>query len=384
LSEPLDAAGSPRARAVIDLRALRANLQRARHRAPGSRMMAVVKANAYGHGLLRVAHAIGESGREGAGADAFGVACMSEALALRADGVGARVVLLEGVPDGAELELAARRSFEIVVHHDEQVTLLERAGGSAPVRVWVKLDTGMHRLGFPPERARELHARLTRCGAVREVAWMTHLACADDRRNDATPRQLDRFRAALGDLPGERSVANSGGLLGWPETHLDWVRPGILLYGVSPFPGRDAAQERLRPVMTLQTRLIAVKALCKGDAVGYGGAWVCPEDMPVGVAAIGYGDGYPRHAGNGTPILVNGRRAALIGRVSMDMIGVDLRGHPQARAGDPVVLWGSGLPVEEIARHAGTIPYELLCAVSQRVTVVTRDDPTLVYAAPES
>ena len=378
MSEPLDATGSsPRARAVIDLRALRANLQYARHRAPGSRVMAIVKANAYGHGLLRVAHALGGGGggRGGDGADAFGVACMSEALALRAGGVGARVVLLEGVPDGAELELAARRSFEIVVHHDEQVTLLERAGGAVPVRVWVKLDTGMHRLGFPPQRARELHARLTRCGAVREVAWMTHLACADDRCSDATPRQLERFRASLGDLPGERSVANSGGLLGWPETHLDWVRPGILLYGVSPFPGRDAAQERLRPVMTLQTRLIAVKALCKGDAVGYGGAWVCPEDMPVGVAAIGYGDGYPRHAGNGTPILVNGRRAALIGRVSMDMIGVDLRGHPEARAGDPVVLWGPGLPVEEIARHAGTIPYELLCAVSRRVAVVTRDDP---------
>ncbi|GBE10300.1 alanine racemase, biosynthetic [bacterium BMS3Abin12] len=376
MSEPLDATGSsPRARAVIDLRALRANLQYARHRAPGSRVMAIVKANAYGHGLLRVAHALGGGGRGGDGADAFGVACMSEALALRAGGVGARVVLLEGVPDGAELELAARRSFEIVVHHDEQVTLLERAGGAVPVRVWVKLDTGMHRLGFPPQRARELHARLTRCGAVREVAWMTHLACADDRCSDATPRQLERFRASLGDLPGERSVANSGGLLGWPETHLDWVRPGILLYGVSPFPGWDAAQERLRPVMTLQTRLIAVKALCKGDAVGYGGAWVCPEDMPVGVAAIGYGDGYPRHAGNGTPILVNGRRAALIGRVSMDMIGVDLRGHPEARAGDPVVLWGPGLPVEEIARHAGTIPYELLCAVSRRVAVVTRDDP---------
>ncbi len=384
MSEPLDAAVSPRARAVIDLRALRANLQHARRRAPGSRIMAVVKANAYGHGLLRVAHALDGGGREGAGADAFGVACMSEALALRAGGVDARVVLLEGVPDGAELELAARRSFEIVVHHDEQVTLLEHAGGSVRVRVWVKLDTGMHRLGFPPERARELHARLARCGAVREVAWMTHLACADDRRSGATLRQLERFRAALDDLPGERSVANSGGLLGWPETHLDWVRPGILLYGVSPFPGRDAAQERLRPVMTLQTRLIAVKTLHKGDAVGYGGAWVCPEDMPVGVAAIGYGDGYPRHAGNGTPILVNGRRAALIGRVSMDMIGVDLRGHPEARAGDPVVLWGPGLPVEEIARHAGTIPYELLCAVNRRVALVTCDDPALVYAAPGS
>ncbi|HEB81191.1 MAG TPA: alanine racemase, partial [Chromatiales bacterium] len=225
---------------------------------------------------------------------------------------------------------------------------------------------------------------LAHCGAVHEVAWMTHLACADDRRSGVTPRQLERFRAALGDLPGERSVANSGGLLGWPETHFDWVRPGILLYGVSPFPGRGAAQERLRPVMTLQTRLIAVNALCKGDAVGYGGAWVCPEDMPVGVAAIGYGDGYPRHAGNDTPVLVNGRRAALIGRVSMDMISVDLRGHPEARAGAPVVLWGPDLPVEEIARHAGTIPYELLCAVSQRVAVVTRDDPVLVHVAPES
>lgn len=366
---------SPRARALIDLAALRANLQLARRQARGARVMAVVKANAYGHGLLPVARTLTEARPDAPGADALGVACMAEALALREGGVRARIVLLEGVADVAELRLAADHDLEVVVHHDEQLTQLERgAGGAARLRVWVKLDTGMHRLGFPPGRVPAVHERLAACRAVQTIGWMTHFACADDLNSGATAHQLECFAAALGALPGERSAANSGALLGWPESRLDWVRPGIMLYGVSPFLEPGAASAGLRPVMTLQTRLIAVHALRKGDALGYGGAWVCPEDMTIGVAAIGYGDGYPRHAASGTPLLVNGRRAALAGRVSMDMIGVDLRGHPEARPGDAVVLWGSDLAVEAVAREAGTIAYELLCAVNQRVSRIVRDD----------
>lgn len=368
---------SARATARIDLRALRGNLETARRRAPGSRVMAIVKANAYGHGLVPVARALVAGS---AAVDAFGVACMAEALTLREAGLRQPVLLLEGVPDAAELRLAAHHDLDLVVHHADQLVLLERARLPVPVRVWVKLDTGMHRLGFPAQQAQLLCQRLAQCPNVRVAAWMTHLAYADDRRSPQTPQQLARFQAAVDGLEGLRSVANSGGLLGWPQAHLDWVRPGIMLYGVSPFLGRSAEQEGLRPVMSLHTRLIAVNALRKGDAVGYGGAWVCPEDMPVGVAAIGYGDGYPRHAAMGTPVLVNGRRAGLVGRVSMDMICLDLRGHEGARLGDPVVLWGPGLPVEEIAQHAGTIPYELLCAVSQRVAFTVQDAPVLVPA----
>ena len=198
---------------------------------------------------------------------------------------------------------------------------------------------------------------------------MSHLARADERDCDATPQQLQVFERAVADLPGPRSLANSAGILGWPDTHFDWVRPGIMLYGASPFVDRLAVDEDLRPVMTFQTRLISIKRLRQGDPVGYGGTWTCPEDMDVGVAAVGYGDGYPRHAPSGTPVLVNGREAALIGRVSMDMITVDLRQHPEAHMGDPVVLWGEGLPVERIARAAGTISYTLLCGITARVKV---------------
>jgi len=199
------------------------------------------------------------------------------------------------------------------------------------------------------------------------VRFLSHLAFADDRRDRRTESQCELFQHTLRGLPGERSLANSAGVLGWGASHLDWVRPGIMLYGVSPFVGSTGEQEGLRPVMTLGTRLVAVNRCRRGDAVGYGGTWVCPEDMAVGVATIGYGDGYPRHARSGTPVLVGGRRAALVGRVSMDMIAVDLRGHPDARVGDPVVLWGAGLPVEEVAESAGTIAYELLCGVAERV-----------------
>jgi len=250
--------------------------------------------------------------------------------------------------------------------------MLERAPSDIPVVAWLKIDTGMHRLGFAPEAAAAAYARLRDCRAVAgPPRLMTHLANADDRADAYTEDQLARFDTATADLTGPRSIANSAGLLGWSAAQRDWVRPGIMLYGVSPFSDTEAGALGLRPVMTLHSELIAVNHYRRGDAIGYGGTWACPEDMPVGVVGIGYGDGYPRHAVSGTPVLLNGRTVELVGRVSMDMICVDLRTQPRARVGDPVVLWGQGLPVEVVADHASTIGYELLCSVTQRVTLVT-------------
>ena len=352
-----------RATAVrLDLGALVHNLRRVRAAAPGRRVAAAVKAEGYGHGLVRVARTLD--------ADAFAVACIEEALTLREAGVRRPILLLEGVFEAAELLLCARHGFEIAVHHPEQARMLELARLDQPVRIWLKLDTGMHRLGLEPETASAMFQRLRTCPAVRaDLGLMSHLARADERDCDYTRRQLQTFEVATAGLPGERSLANSAGILGWPQTHFDWVRPGIMLYGASPFVDSLAPDEDLRPVMTLHTRLISIKRLRRGEPVGYGGTWACPEDMDVGVAAVGYGDGYPRHAPSGTPVLLNGREAALVGRVSMDMITLDLRPHPEARIGDPVVLWGEGLPVERIAQAAGTISYTLLCGVTARVNV---------------
>lgn len=353
--------------ALIDLTAMRHNLARVRAAAPGTRVLAAIKANGYGHGLVRVAAALD-------GADALGVACINEAMTLRQAGIATPITLLEGFFHADELEYIARYSVETIVHHTHQLEALERARLPQPVAVWVKVDTGMHRLGLPPARVAETFARLRACPNVAQVrGFMTHLACADDLADGRTVEQLRLFEQATAHLPGLRTVANSAGVLGWPRSHYDLVRPGIMLYGVSPFIGGRAAESGLRPVMTLSSELIAINRVARGEAVGYGASWVCPEEMPVGVVSIGYGDGYPRHARAGTPVLVAGRRVPLIGRVSMDMVTVDLRGCPQARIGDPVVLWGAGLAVEEVAEHTGTIAYELLCGVTQRVAHVEVD-----------
>jgi alanine racemase len=355
------------ARATIHLEALRHNLRRVREAASRRRVMAVIKANGYGHGQVTVARALSD-------AEAFAVAGIDEGLSLREAGIDKRVLLLSGVHDGADLEAASRQALDVVVHHESQLEMIERARLPRPLGVWLKIDSGMHRLGVAPEQARAFWERLRGCAQVEpHVRLMTHLANADDRRDLATRRQLESFQAATAQLEGERSIANSAGVLGWPDAHADWVRPGIMLYGISPFVGGTAAEHRLEPAMTLSTRLIAVNRVPRGGAVGYGGAWVCPEDMSVGVAAIGYGDGYVRHLPSGTPVLVNGRRVPLIGRVSMDLITLDLRTQPRAQPGDEVVLWGRGLPAEEIARGAGTIAYELVCRVAPRVSVVIDD-----------
>jgi alanine racemase len=355
------------ARALIDLSALRHNFQQVRERAPGCRVLAVVKADAYGHGAGRVAMAL-------EGADGFAVARVQEARELRALGIDRPVVLLSGVSSDGELADAAELRLDLVVHHDTQTAALERATLREPVRVWIKVDTGMHRLGLAPEQVPDTWRRLEACPSVADpLRLMSHLARADERGDPSTAEQITRFRS-LGQAAGtETSLANSAGVLAWPAAHGDWVRPGIMLYGISPFVGGRGEADGLRPVMTFESRLVAVNRLSKGDPIGYGGTWICPEDMPVGVAAIGYGDGYPRHAPAGTPVLVNGTRVALIGRVSMDLVTLDLRPQPAAVPGDPVVLWGRGLPAEEIAEHVGSIGYELVTRVAPRVARVTRE-----------
>jgi len=357
---------SSAATAVIDLNALQHNLTRVRAAAPAARVMAVIKANGYGHGLIRIARALQQ-------ADALGVASLAEGIALRDAGIEQPVLLLEGVSEAAELSLAARQRLSLMVHHASQIELLEKTALDDRLDVWLKVDTGMHRLGIPTDAFPAAWQRLQACACVADpVRLLTHLACADDRGSDMTPRQLALFAETIRGCDAECSAANSAGVLGWPDSHYHWVRPGIMLYGASPFIG-DAGQDHdLQPVMTLRTRLIAINRFRKGDSIGYGATWRCPEDMPVGVAAIGYGDGYPRHAGTGTPVLVNGQRAPLVGRVSMDMICIDLRSVPTAAIGDEVELWGDHLPVEEIARCAGTIAYELLCGITMRVDIIER------------
>jgi len=353
-------------RADIHLDALRHNLVAIRKRAPGSRVLAVIKANAYGHGIESVSRALKD-------ADAFAVACIDEAMRVRSAGVNNAVVLLEGVFTPEEQAQAAANNFEIVVHCARQLEWL-RAYSGTPLKVWLKLDSGMNRLGFKPEDFRAAWDALQDMKGVDGTPrQMTHLARADERDIGFTTRQLQVFDELTANLPGEKSVANSAGTLAFPETHRDWVRPGGLLYGVSPLDDSHGIAEGLLPVMTVSTELIAVKRLQTGEAIGYGGQWRAPEAMSYGVAAIGYGDGYPRHAPSGTTVLVNDRRTALIGRVSMDMIAVDLREQPEATAGDPVVLWGRGLPLEELANSSGTITYELLCGVTQRVNFAVHD-----------
>jgi alanine racemase len=347
------------ARALLDSEALRHNLAQVRRCAPRARVMAVVKANGYGHGLLWVAQALAD-------ADAFAVASVEEGGQLRRGGIRQPVTVLEGFFSADEIPLLVENGLEPVIHHAVQLQQLE-AATAAPATVWIKVDSGMHRVGFAPEDFGEAWRRIKALRGVRRMRVMTHFASADETGDAATAHQMQVFGALIKDMDVETSLANSAGIVAWPASHGEWVRPGIMLYGASPVNGRDASDLGLRPVMTLESALITVQQRRRGDAIGYGGDWVCPEDMPVGVVAIGYGDGYPRHVRAGTPVLVNGTRAALIGRVSMDMITLDLRAVPRARIGDRVVLWGAGLAVDEIAHHAGTISYELLCHVTERI-----------------
>jgi alanine racemase len=346
--------------ATLSGEALRNNLAVVRRLAPKSRVLAAVKANAYGHGLVPSARALAD-------ADAFGLARLEEALVLRSAGLNHPLVLLEGVVSAPDLATAAAHNLEIVVHAYDQIRMLEAYGGPRRFTVWLKIDTGMHRVGVAPEDFSDAYQRLKRCRAVGTLRLMTHLAAAEAPDASFTRRQLETFDAATHGLGEERSIANSAGLIGWPQTRLDWVRPGLMLYGMSPLPQTSAAELGLKPVMTLATRLIALRLVREGETVGYGGVWRAPRDSQVGVAAIGYGDGYPRTMPAGAPVLVNGREAPVAGRVSMDMTTIDLTDLPDAKVGDQVVLFGQDLPAERIAEHANTLGYELVCRVTERV-----------------
>lgn len=354
-------------RALIDTRALRHNLKTLRERSGGARVMAVVKANAYGHGLIPTALALAE-------ADAFAVARLEEGLALRAAGIAQPIVLLEGVVTAEQLLEAARHGFDLVVHDALQIELLERMTGPHRFMLWIKIDTGMNRLGFRPETfaAALERIRALKCAPL-EIRVLTHLARADEPDDPMTGQQLARFRKSVTGLDYRVSLANSAGVLGGDAALIgDWVRPGLALYGASPFPGSTGIDLGLEPVMSLETSVLAVRNVPRGETVGYGGAWTAGRDCRVAIVAAGYGDGLPRNLPNGTPVHLGGQVAPLVGRVSMDMIAVDVTGIAGVDVGTPVTLWGHRLPVEVVARHAGTIPYELLCSVSQRVPIELR------------
>lgn len=347
---------------VINRRALRHNLQRLRELAPASKLVAVVKANAYGHGLLETARTLPD-------ADAFGVARLEEALSLRAGGIVQPILLLEGFFNAADLAVISAQRLHTAVHSPEQLAALEEADLPEPVTVWMKLDTGMHRLGVLPEQAEEFYQRLSQCKNVRQpVNVVSHFARADEPESGVTERQLDIFTSFTEEKPGLRSIAASGGILLWPQSHFDWVRPGIILYGVSPLDNRSTGADfGCQPVMTLASSLIAVREHKAGEPVGYGGTWVSERDTRLGVVAMGYGDGYPRAAPCGTPVRVNGREVPIVGRVAMDMICVDLGPEAQDKSGDPVVFWGDGLPVERIAEITKVSAYELITRLTSRV-----------------
>jgi alanine racemase len=356
------------ASATIDIGALRHNLQTVRRLAPKSRVMAVIKANAYGHSLIIAARALET-------ADALAVARVAEALTLREAGIKTPIVLLEGVFDREQLDAAAAADLELIVHTQEQIELLRAAPATARFKVWLKLDSGMNRLGFKVDAFRAAHAALGALPVVSgRVQLCTHLSSADLPEIPTTAEQLMIFAAAARPLEGERSMASSAAIIGFPESHGDWVRPGLMLYGISPFRGATGADHGLRPVMTFLSRVIALKDLKEGEQVGYGGDWTATRPTRLAIASVGYGDGYPRSAASGTPVLVNDERAGLAGRVSMDMLAIDVTDLERAaRIGDPVVLWGPGLPVEEIALWAETVPYTVVCGISQRVASIVRN-----------
>ncbi len=346
------------AKAIINLEALRQNYLLAKEISEG-KVIAVVKADAYSHGATVCAQALADI------ADAFAVACIEEALELRNAGIKQPIILLEGFFDTSELELIDKYQLDTVIHHEEQIQALAKTKLNKPLRVWLKMDTGMSRVGFLPDQYHTVWQQLNAIPQVDDIVLMSHLACADEPDISHTMQQLETFNEYTLGLPGEKSIANSAGLIAFPAARAEWCRPGLMLYGVSPFPDSHSIEQRLKPVMELHSSIISIKDIPAGSTVGYGSTWVAERPTRLGVVAIGYADGYPRHAKNGTPVLVNGHRVPLVGRVSMDMITVDLTNHPSVSIGDDVTLWGAQLPISEVARYSDTIAYQLLCNLNR-------------------
>lgn len=341
----------------IDLTALRQNLNQVKAYAPHSKVLAVIKANGYGHGIVRAAAQFTK-------ADGFGVASIDEAIVLRQKGFLHPIVILEGLFSERELALAIQHRLDIALHNDAQLEWLEHSQSSVPMNVWIKLDTGMHRLGFDPAQLTEVVQRLRKLSMPVHLHLMSHFASADE--SDAfTLQQLAVFNAAAETLDCPKSLANSAGIQRYPQSHFDWVRPGIMLYGAC---ATQQTVPNLKPAMTLASQITSLKWIEAGETVGYGQTWRAKRKSLVAVVAVGYGDGYPRHAPSGTPVLIRGQQMPLAGRVSMDMITVDVTDLAgQVQLGDEVILWGAGLAVDEVAQACGTIGYELLCGVTKRV-----------------
>lgn len=349
------------ATAKISSVALKHNIQTIKQKAPQSKIIAVVKANAYGHGVVFVSAAVEEL------VDCFGVARLEEALSLRSNGITKPILLLEGFFCDKDLPVIAINNIQTVVHNVEQLEALKAAKVPNPIKVWLKIDTGMHRLGVALEEVEYFYQALCDSANVDpQIGFVSHFSRADELESDYTKLQLARFLNATQNKAGEKSIAASGGILFWENSHLDWIRPGIIMYGISPI-NVPAQEYDLTPVMTLTSSLIAIKQHKKGEPVGYGGIWISDKDTKIGVVAIGYGDGYPRDIPTGTPVYLNGRRVPIVGRVSMDMLTVDLGAEAQDKVGDEVILWGKELPIEEIADISGVISYELITKLTPRV-----------------
>jgi alanine racemase len=352
--------------AIIDIAAMQRNLAVAKQHAPAAKIWAIVKANAYGHGLARAARGF-------AAADGLGLIELDDAVRLREWGWKKQILLLEGFFHPEDLALLAQHSVQTVIHCNEQIAMLEQATLDAPLDVHLKMNSGMNRLGFAPSVFRAAYARLRAIGNVRNISLVTHFANAEyaeyaDHPIMPVSIQTRRFQDGSAGLTGERSLSNSAAELLHPDVAADWVRPGIMLYGGTP-GGRTAAEFGLLPAMTLTSEIIGMQDLAEGDAVGYGSRFIAAHPMKIGVVACGYADGYPRHAPSGTPVLVDGIRTRIVGQVSMDMMSVDLSAVPNARVGSKAILWGNGLPIDEVAHAAGTIGYELMCAVAPRVQI---------------
>ena len=353
-------------KAIIDLNALRHNFSTIQKIAPDSHVIAVVKANAYGHGLAKIAQALPQ-------AEMFAVATPSEAYTLRRAGITQSILLLEGFFEAKELLKIVNNDLQVVIHNSAQINALKEFKSDKKLNVWLKIDSGMNRLGFKVEELPQIEQDLANVQCINKpIRLMSHLASADDPQDDFTEVQLETFLQSTEHLMLERSMANSAGVLEAQDAHFDWVRPGLILYGCSPMVGTTGADYGLQPVMNLESQIMAIKHLKKGESTGYGRHWFADKNTVIGLVAIGYGDGYPRHAKNGTPVWVNGRTVPLVGRVSMDMLAVELGPEHNEAIGDRVVLWGKELPAEIVATHADTIPYTLSCGVTGRVHFVYR------------
>jgi alanine racemase len=352
--------------ALIDLNALQHNYKRVRDSAPRTKIMAVIKADGYGHGIEQIAKAL-------SGADGLAVASTDEALALRKAGIDCPVFLLTGFHHKSELPDIVNHDLIPVIHCHEQLATLaswdkKTADKKKIFKIWCKIDTGMHRIGFEPGELKKVISRLDDLTGLELVGVMSHLANADNGTDQKTDQQISLYRSSTKTLSIEKSLANSAGIVAWNNSHMDWVRPGIMLYGSSPLLDKTADELDLRPVMKLESEIIAIRKMKKNDVIGYGGEWTCPEDMSVAVVAIGYGDGYPRLAGAvGANVYLNGQHCRVLGRVSMDMITIDLRKVETANTGDKVELWGPNIDIDQLAASCQTISYELMCQVTSRV-----------------